>query len=612
MNHLALSDYALIGNSRAAALASRHGSIDWCCLPEFDSPAIFAALLDPVKGGRFSVTPSENYESHQEYVDGTNVVSTHFRTSGGEVRLFDAFIAMSEAKKAQALFPDHEILRVLEGVSGTVKFKLEFSPRPFYGKYAPELNDRKRMGIHVSWKEHIYVFTSTLHPDKIRIEGNGKTAAAEFEVRQGERILFSFSYSAQSPAIIPELNQTALRRLETTIAFWRAWIAQCSYDGPYREHVKRSALVLKLLAYAPSGAIIAAPTTSLPEKIGKDMNWDYRYCWLRDASFTTRVLIRLGFEEEAHAYMEWILHATRLTRPKLQVVYSVFGHARLKEIILDWMPGYRNSRPVRIGNMADRQFQLDVYGEVLDAIATYAPLTKNFDRNARQFITGLGEVICRLWHEPDNGIWEIRSSPLHHTHSKAMACIGLGRLIDMCENFEWQKIPLEKFKKTARQIRGRIEEFGYNNELKSYTREFGGSDVDASLLTLSLTGYCDPASPRMRSTLEVIQSQLSKNNMIYRYRNPSDDGGNADEGSFGVCTYWLAENLAKLGEVEKARDIFEAMLQCASPCGLLSEEIDPDTHELLGNYPQGFTHIGLINAAISIGEALEKTKAPSI
>jgi GH15 family glucan-1,4-alpha-glucosidase len=581
--------------------------MDWCCLPEFHSPAIFSALLDRQKGGYFSIAPVAKNRSVQKYLVDTNVVETFFSTSDGIVRLLDAFTATTEEKKISSLFPDHEILRIVEGVYGTVKLRVEYVPRVFYGKKHPVLKDHKKLGIRFFWKENIFTLLTTLQPDEIWIENGGDRAVAEFSVRPGETIFFFLSYSGQSPVVLPELKETAWPRMQDTISFWKSWIRRCRYTGLFEEKVRRSALTLKLLAHAPSGAIIAAPTTSLPEKLGGERNWDYRYCWLRDASFTTRALVHLGFEEEAHAYMNWILHATQLTRPELQVVYSVYGHAHLKEETLDWLTGYKNSRPVRIGNRADAQFQLDVYGEVLDAVYTYAPLVKDFDTNSRKFITGLGDVICKLWDKPDQGIWEIRSPGIHHTHSKVMAWVGLDRLIKLCEQFQWKETSLKKFRDTATLIRKEIEQAGYNIRLKSYTREFNGNHLDASLLTLPLVGYCDYTSPQMISTVDRVREHLSKHGLIYRYRDV-DDGIGDSEGSFALCNFWLVENLAHSGRIEEAITFFETMLKHSSPAGLMSEQIDPDSHEFLGNYPQGFTHIGLINAAISLREAITKKK----
>jgi GH15 family glucan-1,4-alpha-glucosidase len=599
-----LSDYALIGNSCSAALVSRHGSIDWCCLPEFYSPSIFAALLDRQKGGYFSIAPGTEYHSVQNYLEDTNVVQTLFTTSEGTASVVDAFTATSEEKKLTSLFPDHEILRIVEGISGEVKLRVEYNPRIFYGRDLPALKNYEKLGIQFCWEENIVTLLSTLDPSDFQMDITHSRVVANFLLKAGQRVIFSLSYSDQSPAVLPELKVTAQHRMQNTISYWRDWVSKCQYTGVYGEQVKRSALTLKLLAHAPSGAIIAAPTTSLPEAIGGERNWDYRYCWLRDASFTTRVLVKLGFEEEAGAYMNWILHATRLTRPELQVVYSVYGEARLKEEILGWLTGYKKSKPVRIGNKADAQFQLDVYGEVLDALYTYTPLVKEFDSNSRRFIIGLGEVICKLWNKPDNGIWEIRSSGVHHTHSKVMAWVGLDRLIKLCSKYHWKNVPLKKFRDTMTLIREEVEQFGFNRELRSYTRELNGTHLDASLLTLSLVGYCEYTSPRMTSTVDRIIEQLSDQNLVYRYRNV-DDGLKGNEGSFAICNFWLAENLAQSGRVEEAIKVFETTLEHASAAGLLSEQIDPVSHELVGNYPQGFTHIGLINAAISINEVLK-------
>lgn len=605
-----LTNYALIGNARAAALVSVTGAIDWCCLPEFDSPSIFAAILDQERGGHFYIRPIGAYTSSQRYLPDTNVLETLYETSEGKARLLDAFTAQSEEGKSQALFPDHELLRVVEAVSGTMKFKMEYAPRTYYGKNKPCLSNRKKLGIHFAWKENIYTLLSTLDTEKLAVANNTESiATAEFSVASGTQVIFSLSYSSQSPAVLPELRETGFNRMQQTIQYWQYWSSRCQYEGLYKQEVKRSVLALKLLTHAPTGAIIAAPTTSLPEQLNGERNWDYRYCWLRDASFTVRVLVKLGYTEEAHAYMNWILHATRLTRPKLKVVYSVFGHASLKEKVLGWLSGYRNSKPVRIGNGADTQFQLDVYGEVLDAVYAYAPLVKEFDRDTRKFLLGLGKIICRLWHQPDCGIWEARSDLLQYTHSKVMAWVGLDRLVKLAKRYNWHHAQVQQFSQTAARIKEAVEQSGYNRELESYTREFKGGDVDASLLTLPLVGYCEADAPRMRTTTHAICQKLLKNGLLYRYQGIAD-GLQGDEGSFGICSFWLVEVLAKAGEVEKATELLDTMLHHASPTGLFSEEIDPDTGEQLGNYPQGFTHIGLINAVLTINEVYQQNRKP--
>ena len=602
-----IADHLLIGNCRTAALVNKNGSVNWCCLPDFDSPAIFASLLDTEKGGFFSICPDGQYNSTQKYIPDTNVAETTFTTANGEVRLKDAFVVMSEEEKSKALFPDHELLRVLECTSGTVKMKINYAPELFYGKYPCALKDHKKMGIRFTWKENVFVLSTTLEANRLRVSENNTYAFAEFIIDKGTRLIFSLSCSCQEPAIVPELNITGIKRMEQTIRYWKHWVSNTLYKGPYLPEVKRSALVLKLLTYAPSGAIIAAPTTSLPEWFGGSRNWDYRYCWLRDASFTIRALLSLGFKEEAHAYMNWILHATRLTHPKLQVVYSVFGHAQLKEKKLSWLSGFRNSSPVRTGNGADQQFQLDVYGEVLDAYYSYSSLVTTVDKSTKKFLLGLGKVICKHWDQPDNGIWESRVTPLQYTHSKVMAWVGLDRLMKLCDKYKWDTPAFEKFKTTAHAIRDRIENTGYNKTTESYTRVLNGNTVDASLLTIPLVGYCNATSTRAMSTTRAIVQQLSKSNLLYRYTD--DDGLSEPEGTFSICNFWLAENFARSGNTESAVRVFENTLKHANEAGLLSEQINPETAELLGNYPQAFTHIGLINAAMSIEKCKHQTVA---
>jgi GH15 family glucan-1,4-alpha-glucosidase len=598
-----ISEYSMIGNCRSAALISRHGSIDWCCLPDFDSPAIFSALLDEDNGGHFSISPIKEYKSGQAYINDTNVVSTVFNTSDGNVEVMDAFVATTDLVKKLSLFPDHEILRIVTCSEGRVQLKMEFAPTIFYGKRKADIQNNKKLGFKFCFKENSYILQSNIDLEEANISEN--KLVAFFEINKGETIIFSLSSSSQSPAILPEITKSGYDRMMLTIEYWKSWIGQCSYSGVYKEEVKRSILSLKLLAHAPSGAIIAAPTTSLPEEIGGERNWDYRFCWLRDASFTVRVLIKLGFEQEVHAYMNWMTHATQLTRPKLQVVYSVFGNATLREFSLQWLSGFKNSKPVRIGNGAYNQHQLDVYGEVLDAFFSYSQIVNEFDKVNRKFILGLGNMICKLWDQPDNGIWEARSAPAHYTHSRVMAWIGLDRLIKLSAKYKWKDVDIDKYQRVKTALARDIEKLGFNKDVNSYVSFFKGSNLDASALVFSLVGYCDASSPRMISTVKAISKNLSGNKLIYRYRN-LNDGLKGTEGSFGICNFWLVENFAKSGKIDKAVEMFDILLDHAGSNGLMSEQIDPETHELLGNYPQGFSHIGLINAALSINDAYQK------
>jgi GH15 family glucan-1,4-alpha-glucosidase len=606
MNNANIADHVLIGNCRAAALVSKYGSINWCCMPEFHSPATFAALLDNEKGGFFLIQPTGQFRSFQSYATGTNVAEVLFETDEGSVKLIDCFVAMEEHEKQAELFPDHEILRMVECISGSMRLRYEYVPRSFYGKYAVRLKDYKRLGIHFTYRENVFVFQTTV--TEVNISDNTEKISGEFQISKDERVIFSMSCSTQYPAIIPEIKTTAAKRVEDTIGYWRNWINKCRYDGVFADWVLRSALTLKLLTHAPSGAIVAAPTTSLPESLGGVRNWDYRFCWLRDASFTVRALIKLGYYEEAHAYMSWILHATRLTQPKLQVVYNVFGNAGVNEKDCDWLKGYKHSRPVRIGNNAHRQFQLDVYGEVLDAVYAYSKIIDNFDRGTRKFIIGLGKTICKHWNEPDNGIWEIRSSAKQHTHSKVMAWVGLDRLIRLSEKYGWKDVPKDLFRQTKEKIGKAVEELGFNRDLNTYVSDFDGSAADAVLLTFPLVNYCSAGAPEMTGTVRHLRTILPEHGFMYRYLN-SDDGLPGKEGAFIVANFWLIENLAKMGQTDEAIDLFNMTVASASPHGLLSEEIDPVTKEWLGNFPQGFSHIGLINAALSIDEAVsEKQK----
>jgi GH15 family glucan-1,4-alpha-glucosidase len=597
-----IDDYVLIGDCRSAGLVSRDGSLDWLCLPRFDSPSIFAAVLDAEKGGRFLVRPVGEFRTERRYLANTNVLETVFRTPTGACVLRDLMAVSSEEDKRAYLTPEHEVLRQLEGLEGEVEVEILYDPRPDYGRVRPMLEQLGALGLRCEVDGTSLTLRSEL---PLELIDGDRCACGAVRIRSGERKCLSLTYSAEAPAVVPLLGEAARGRIERTVRWWQEWANRCAYEGPYRDAVVRSALTLKLMTYAPSGALVAAPTTSLPEWLGGVRNWDYRYCWLRDASFTLRAMFAVGYREEAEAYIGWLLHATRLTWPELHVLYDVFGEARLPERKLPHLEGYAGSRPVRIGNDAQGQLQLDVYGEVINGAARFLDRGGRFDRDTSRMLDGLGRTVCRRWREPDEGIWEGRSGRFHNTHSKVMCWVALDRLIEMHEA-GYLDVSVDLFRKERDEIRKEVEAHGYNERIGSYTRTFDGEEMDASLLTLPLYGYIEGTHPRMRSTCARIHEKLARGGLVYRYETGTDDGLPPGEGAFGICSFWAVECVARGGNIEAATRTFERLLAYANDVGLFAEEIDPDTSEALGNFPQAFTHIGLINAALTLAEYRDK------
>jgi GH15 family glucan-1,4-alpha-glucosidase len=592
----AIGDYAVIGDCRSAALVSRAGSIDWLCFPRFDSPSMFAALLDPARGGHFSIHPTQDFQTQRRYLPETNILETTFSGPTGAFVLRDFMPVASEEAKRRQLLPDRQLLRDIEGLRGDVEIEVVYEPRPNYGRSYPVLTDHGPFGIWCDEGRSLVILRSEI---PLRVLGDRRSARGCVRIRAGQHASFSLTYEEDGPATLPPLGASAKMQLRQSAAWWQAWAARCRYQGPYRDAVIRSALTLKLLTYAPSGAIVAAPTTSLPEKLGGSRNWDYRYCWLRDASFTIRALLALGYDAEAEAFLGWMLHATRLTWPELQIVYTVYGETKLTEHELGHLSGYAESRPVRIGNDAHGQLQLDVYGEVLDAAAQFAAHGRRFDRDAANFLTRLGTTVCRSWREPDEGIWEGRSGRFQHTHSKVLCWVALDRLLAMHEAGQLT-VDVSKLRRERDALRAVIEQHGYNRDLDSYTRTLDGTELDASLLVLPLYGYLDASDPRMRSTLGRILENLSENGLVYRYGPSTADGLPPGEGAFGICSFAAVECLARAGDIPGAIAAFEHLLGYQNDVGLFAEEIDPETGAALGNFPQAFTHIGLINAALTL------------
>lgn len=585
----------MIGDCRTAALVSREGSVVWLCLPDFSSPSVFGEILDGRTGGTFRIRPRGEFKSSRRYVADTPVLETTFETTQGAVRIVDMFPV---ADGSGTLQPMREILRLVDGVSGELELEILFAPAPNYGRAKPRLEQHGSLGWCCSWSNELLNLRSNIGLHRV-----ANTLRASVRVRAGERIWLGLSYVKGDPGVLSPLEQDAANRLEGTLAWWQDWARGCTYRGPYKAAVMRSALTLKLLSFALSGAIVAAPTTSLPEAIGAERNWDYRYCWLRDSGWTMQALVGLGFHEEARQFLGWLLHATRLTWPELRIMYDVFGRTRLKERTLEHFSGYRGSRPVRIGNGAHRQRQLDVYGEVIFAAHAYASGGGTLEPVECRMLKGFGEVVCKQWREPDSGIWEIRGKPRHYTFSKLMCWVALDRLLRLEEN---GFVPLGKlrgkFEKERGEIFDVIERRGYNRAIGSYTLELDGESVDASLLLMPCLGFKDAHDPRIRSTYDRIWQRLGCNGLLYRYERGHDDLP-GKEGAFGICTFWAVHHLASRRDFYQAKRLFEHALAFANDVGLFAEEFDPENGSALGNFPQAFTHIGLINAALSIEQA---------
>lgn len=574
-------------------------------MPRFDRPALFARLLDRQKGGHFTIRPASGYRVERRYLDETNVLETTFITGRGRLRLVDLMPVASESQKRHELWPEHQVLRVVECLGGQVEVEVVCDPRPGYGKVVPRLTGGGTLGFCWEHRAEGLLLRSEIplqRPDAEPGVRGGTT------LRQGERRYVSLVYTDGEPAVIPTFGADAERKIECTLGWWRDWASRCRYEGPHRAAVVRSALTLKLMTYAPSGAVIAAPTTSLPEELGGVRNWDYRYCWLRDASLTLQALSDLSYREEADAFFSWMLHSTRLSWPELQVLYDVHGETRLQEQELAHLDGYAGSRPVRVGNAAEDQLQLDTYGEVADATFEYVRRGGTLDGVTSRLLVGLGKTVCRRWREPDEGIWEIRGGRRHHTYSKAMCWVALDRLIRLHESGQLTRLPVDRFRQQREEIRQQVERRGYNEELGSYVTEFDGDDVDASLLLLGRYGYVEPRSERLIRTCARVHERLGRNGLLYRYR--TDDGLPGEEGAFGICSFWAVDCLARQDELERAEARFDRLCSLSNDVGLYAEEIDPETGAHLGNFPQAFTHVGLIDAALTLTEYLGRGVAP--
>lgn len=588
-----IQDYAVIGNGRAAALISRSGSIDWLCWPRFDSASLFAAILDPKIGGHWSIRPVAHSQIERRYLEDTNVLETRFRTATAEIVLTDFMPVTSEEKKRRVLWSENEIIRRLECQEGEAEVDVDLVPRPDYARARFDFKDDGALGLRIDLDRHVLILRG-----EAKLAPKGNRASARLKLTAGDVVSFSLTFSSEAPAVLPPLGDLVREKLEETAKWWRSWLAQSNYRGSYRRAVNRSALLLKLLSFSPSGAIVAAPTTSLPERIGGDRNWDYRFAWLRDAAFTVRALFGLGYQEDAEAFVNWLLHATRLTRPQLLVLYDVYGERPPNECSLDHLAGHSNSRPVRLGNAASDQVQLDIYGEVVEAAAHFFQ-DRKLDREMQLMLRQCGEFVCKHWREPDNGMWEYRDQRRHYTHSRLMCWVALDRLIELHTRGQI-KIDLERMQRIRDEIRREIETQAWNAKLKAYTQTCGGDEIDANALLFAYHGFEEANSERMQKTYERIQEKLRPcRGLLFRDQRSLEKG----EGAFALCSFWEVDFLARSGRSEEARETFEAAMAYANDLDLFAEEIDPKNGDALGNFPQAFTHLGVINAALSLAGA---------
>lgn len=578
---LSIEDYALIGDCHAAALIGRDGSIDWLCLPRFDAGACFAALLGEPKHGRWLIAPTDTVRAvRRAYRSGTLILETELETDAGTVRLIDAMPLSNER---------WDVIRIVQGVSGAVPMRMELIIRFDYGSIVPWVHRRDD------------ALQATAGPDCLELRSDVEThgenmkTVAEFVVRAGEQKCFALNYRPSHEPSRPRLDpEQALAQTERA---WQRWSGRCARQGRWHAAVERSLITLKALIYAPTGGIIAAPTTSLPEQYSGERNWDYRYCWLRDATYTLNALLLAGFQEEAVAWREWLLRAAAGSPDDLQILYSVTGERRLDEYDVTWLPGYQGASPVRVGNAASRQFQLDVYGELMDTLHLARSANLDPEPAAWHIQLALLRFLETNWRQPDEGIWEVRGPRQHFTHSKIMAWVAFDRAVKDAETFGLEG-PVERWRQLREEIHAQVCSEGYDAARNTFVQAYGSPYLDASLLQIPTVGFLPPEDPRVRGTIEAIERDLVVDGLVLRYSTATGvDALPPGEGVFLPCSFWLADGLALIGRRAQAEALFERLLALRNELGLLSEEYDTRTRRMLGNYPQALTHMALINTA---------------
>jgi GH15 family glucan-1,4-alpha-glucosidase len=578
-----IEDYGLLGDLHTAALVGRDGSIDWLCLPRFDTPACFARLLGGDDNGFWRIAPAAGGScSRRRYRGDTLLLETEWDTPDGCVRVLDAMPPRGEAA---------DVVRVVEGVSGRVPMRMALRLRFDYGRIVPWVRHRDGQLAAVAGPDAAWLRT----PAPLR--GENLTSCSDFTVAAGERVPFVLTYRPSHEPTPKRVD--AERALADTEQFWTSWIGGLRYEGEWGDAVRRSLVVLKALTYAPTGGILAAATTSLPEQVGGPRNWDYRFCWLRDATFTLQALLGTGFVAEARAWREWLLRAAAGDPADLQIMYGIDGTRRLPEYTLDWLAGYAGSTPVRVGNAASGQFQLDVWGEVLDGLHLARDAGLKVDEEAWDMQRALLDFLEGHWDDPDNGLWEVRGDRRHFVHSKVMAWAGMDRAVQAVERFGLDG-PVDRWRAVRDRIHDEVCEHGYDADRGTFTQFYGSKGLDAALLLIPRVGFLPWHDPRVAGTVDAVQRELCSEGFLLRYQPQADgnvDGLPGTEGAFITCTFWLADALYGIGREREAHELFERLLALRNDLGLLSEEYDPATGRQLGNTPQAFSHVGLVNAA---------------
>jgi GH15 family glucan-1,4-alpha-glucosidase len=584
---LRIEDYALIGDCHSAALVGRDGSIDWLCWPRFDSPACFAALLGSPDNGHWRIAPRGESTSRRFYRGDSLILETEFRAPGGRVSVVD-FMPMRADQC--------DLVRLVVGREGRVPMEMQLALRFEYGSAVPwVMRLHETHGIRAIAGPDLVALRTT-----VPTHGEDLRTVARFDVGEGETIPFVLAHRASHLGLPAPIDP--MRALRDTESYWEHWCSRCTLSGEWQAQVRRSLITLKALTYAPTGGIVAAPTTSLPECIGSARNWDYRYCWLRDATLTLLALMNAGYHEEALSWRDWLVRAVAGSPKQMQILYGIGGERRIGEWEVGWLPGYEDSRPVRIGNAAVGQLQLDVYGEVMDVL--YQACKGGFPASdaAWEMQKKLMEHVAGVWTSPDEGIWEVRGARRHFTYSKLMAWVAVDRAVKTVETFGVEG-PVDQWRELRARIHADVCQRGFDSKLNAFVQHYGSPELDASLLLMPISGFLPPDDPRVVGTVNAIQRHLMVDGLVMRYRTRADlDGLPPGEGAFLACSFWLADNLALQGRHGEARELFERLLALQNDVGLLAEEYDPAAKRFLGNFPQAFSHVALINTAMNLSE----------